>query len=288
MPPTHPTPPVLAPPRLPSSQGISRVDPGPNQDSSRECAQSGGRRTREITLDYTIFERFSSRVHSFDPNPRVRHPGTSLALADGECKKTSMRRPNLGLTEVFLYDTLESFLPAVRRRSGVVVRVWGGHGVARGGEGSSPPLPGQGGAARWDSRPRATSRAERTAKDLLVWTELNMRHVSQEKKEAQGSQGGPGQFLRHGRGVQLPAEKKDPKSRLLHFNYVACLRHPLGAYLNPNPVRPAHVAATTDGQGYRRVSDLRSGCTKPGQNPRMSTQCPPSTASPAPAATPGM
>ena len=40
MPPTHPTPPVLAPPRLPSSQGISRVDPGPNQDSSRECTQS--------------------------------------------------------------------------------------------------------------------------------------------------------------------------------------------------------------------------------------------------------
>ena len=84
------------------------------------------------------------------------------------------------------------------------------------------------------------------------------------------------------------SKKKDPESRLFHLNYYACLRHPLGAYLNPNPVRPAYLAATTDGQGHRRVSHLRSGCTKPGQNPRMSTQCPPSTASPAPAATPGM
>ena len=66
------------------------------------------------------------------------------------------------------------------------------------------------------------------------------------------------------------------------------MRHPLGAHLNPNLGRPAYLAATTDGQGHRRVSHLRSGCTKPGQNPRMSIHCPPSMASPAPAAAPRM
>ena len=50
---------------------------------------------------------------------------------------------------------------------------------------------------------------------------------------------------------------------------------PPGAHLNPTPGRHAYQAGTTDGQGHRRVSDLRSGCTKPGQNPRMSTHCPP-------------
>ena len=53
------------------------------------------------------------------------------------------------------------------------------------------------------------------------------------------------------------------------------MRHPLGAHNSPNPVRPTYVAATTQGQGHRRVSDFRSGCTKPGQTPRMSTHCPP-------------
>ena len=53
------------------------------------------------------------------------------------------------------------------------------------------------------------------------------------------------------------------------------MRHPLETHLNPNPGRPTYLAATTDGQGHRRVSHLRSGYTKPGQNPRMSTHCPP-------------
>ena len=65
-----------------------------------------------------------------------------------------------------------------------------------------------------------------------------------------------------------------------------CLRHPLGTHLNPNPVRPAYVAATTDGQGHPRGSYLRSGCTKPGQNPRMSTHCPPIHALPRPRSDP--
>ena len=61
-------------------------------------------------------------------------------------------------------------------------------------------------------------------------------------------------------------EKKDPESRLFHFNYFARLRHPLEAQFNPTPERPSGLTATTDGQEHRRVSHLRSGCTKPGQN----------------------
>ena len=45
------------------------------------------------------------------------------------------------------------------------------------------------------------------------------------------------------------------------------MRHPLGAHLSPTPGRPAYLVATTDGQEHRRVSHLRSGCTKTGQNP---------------------
>ena len=63
------------------------------------------------------------------------------------------------------------------------------------------------------------------------------------------------------------SKKKDPESRLFHFNYFACLRHPLGAHLSPNPGQPSGLAATTDGQEHRRVSHVRSGCTKTGQNP---------------------
>ena len=71
-------------------------------------------------------------------------------------------------------------------------------------------------------------------------------------------------------------------------NYFACLRHPLGTHLSPNPVRPTYAAATTDDQRHQMVSHFRSGCTKPGQTPRMSTHCPPSMPSPAPAAAPSM
>ena len=53
------------------------------------------------------------------------------------------------------------------------------------------------------------------------------------------------------------------------------MRHPLGAHLNPNLRRPAYLAATTDGQGHRRASRLRSGCTKPGQNPPHVDPLPP-------------
>ena len=80
--------------------------------------------------------------------------------------------------------------------------------------------------------------------------------------------------------------KKDPESRLFHFNYFACLRHPLGACLNPNPGQPSGLTATINGQGRRRVSHLRSGCTKSGQNSRMSTHCPPIHGLPCPPAAP--
>jgi len=82
------------------------------------------------------------------------------------------------------------------------------------------------------------------------------------------------------------SKKKDPESRLFHFNYFACLRHPLEAHLSPTPGRPTYVAATTDGQGHRRVSHLRSGCTKPGQTPCMSIHCPPIHALPCPRSDP--
>ena len=52
------------------------------------------------------------------------------------------------------------------------------------------------------------------------------------------------------------SKKKDPESRLFHLNYYACLRHPLGAYLNPTPGRPSGLAARNDGQGHRRISHL--------------------------------
>ena len=53
------------------------------------------------------------------------------------------------------------------------------------------------------------------------------------------------------------------------------MRHPLEAHLIPTPGRPAGLAARESEQEHRRVSHLRSGCTKPGQTHRMSTQCPP-------------
>ena len=55
----------------------------------------------------------------------------------------------------------------------------------RGGEFAHSPWPGRRGAARLDSLATASDLEshERTAKILLVWQELNMRHVSQEKKE---------------------------------------------------------------------------------------------------------
>ena len=64
------------------------------------------------------------------------------------------------------------------------------------------------------------------------------------------------------------------------------MRHPLGAHLSPTPGRPAYVAATTDGQEHRRASHLRSGCTKPGQTPRVSTHSPPIHALPHPRSDP--
>ena len=71
-----------------------------------------------------------------------------------------------------------------------------------------------------------------------------------------------------------------------HFNYFARLRHPLGAHLNPNPVRPAYLAATTDDQEHRRVSHPRSGYTKPGQNPPHVNPLPPNHALPRPRSDP--
>ena len=64
------------------------------------------------------------------------------------------------------------------------------------------------------------------------------------------------------------------------------LRHPLEAHLNQNPGRPTYAAATTDGQEHRRVSHLRSGCTKTGQTPCMSIHCPPIHALPCPRSDP--
>ena len=70
--------------------------------------------------------------------------------------------------------------------------------------------------------------------------------------------------------TKLPSPRRSKKKILkvvfFHFNYFARLRHPLEAHFNPTLERPSGLTATTDGQEHRRVSHLRSGCTKPGQN----------------------
>ena len=100
-----------------------------------------------------------------------------------------------------------------------------------------------------------------------------MGHVGEDHQRSSGIR--PTHSTPNKTAKQSGIEKKDLESCLFHFNYFACLRHPLGAYLNPNPVLPAYLAAKNDDQGHQKGIPSSLWVHKTRTNPPHANPLPP-------------